>query len=104
MRAKFLFVVALFLSDAPFSAVVTDATGVELFFVARTASGSAQVRASARHCHRPLRSSTVASLDRILPLSSVQKFKNFFPFFSERFGRLVTVIQGPGGAPGTRAR
>jgi hypothetical protein len=22
----------------------------------------------------------------------------------ERFGRLVTVIQGPGGAPGTRAR
>jgi hypothetical protein len=58
-RAKFLFVVALFLSAAPFSAVVPDATDVELFFVARTASGSAEVRASARHCHRPLRSSSV---------------------------------------------
>ena len=33
----------------------------------------------------------------------LQKFNNFF-LFSERFGRLVTVIQGPGGAPGTRAR
>jgi hypothetical protein len=45
-------VVDLFLSAAPFSSVVPDVTGVELFFVARTASGSAQVRASARHCHR----------------------------------------------------
>ena len=42
--------------------VVPDATGVELFFVARTVSVSDQVRASARHCHGPLRSSSVASL------------------------------------------
>jgi hypothetical protein len=73
-----------------------------LFFVPRTASGSAQVRASTRHCHRPLRSSSVASL----PPSPAAILKNLtiFFLFSERFGRLVTVIQGPGGAPGTRAR
>ncbi len=38
LRAKFLFVVVLFLSVAPFSVVVPDATGVELFFVT-TSSG-----------------------------------------------------------------
>ena len=47
LRAKLLFVVVLFLSVAPLSPVVPDATGVELFFVARTASGSAP---SARFC------------------------------------------------------
>ncbi len=62
LRAKFLFVVVLFLSAAPFSVVVPDATGVELFFVARTVSGSVQVCASVRHFHRPRRSSSVASL------------------------------------------
>ncbi len=40
----------------------SDASVSQLFFVARTASGSAQVRASARHCHGPLRFSSVTSL------------------------------------------
>jgi hypothetical protein len=38
---QFLFVVVLSLSVAPFSTVVPDVNGVELFFVARTVSGSA---------------------------------------------------------------
>ena len=96
--------VALFLSAAPFSAVVPDATDVELFFVARTASDSAQVRASARHCHRPLRSSSVASLPP--SPAALLKFKKFniFFLFSFTVWTVGTVIQGPGGAPGTRAR
>ena len=80
--------VALFLSAAPFSAVVPDATDVKLFFVARTAS-VLQVRPAVpkcallrgtdtvpyalllwHHCHRPL------------PLfSNFSKFKQCVSFF-----------------------
>jgi hypothetical protein len=38
--AEFLFEVFVFLSAPPFSAVVSDAMGVELFLLARTVSGS----------------------------------------------------------------
>ena len=38
--AKFLFEVFIFLSALPLSAALSDAMGVELFFVVRTASGS----------------------------------------------------------------
>ena len=89
--------VGLSLSAAPFSAVVPDATGVELFFVARTASGSTHVRASARHCHRPLRPSSVASLS---PLKRSHKNLPIFVFDGWTVGHFLR----PGGAPGNRAR
>ncbi len=101
LRAKFLFVVALFLSAAPFSAVVPDATGVELFFVARTASGSAQVRSPAvpkcallrgtatvpygllpwHHCHRP---------SRLALLKNIKK--NILFFWSLRNWSLTGIL------------
>jgi hypothetical protein len=78
----------LFLSDVPFSVVVSDETGVELFFLSRTVSTSGEAR---RFCVTlPPSTFTVGGL--VCPETTPKKIE-IEQFFFWTVGRLVTVTQ-----------
>ena len=66
--AKFLFVVTLFLSAAPFSVVVSDMTGVELVFLTRSVSTCGDARCfRATLAPSPFASTTEGDDQQVVP-------------------------------------